>query len=83
MAAFRSDLGFEKGGGRIENNERLELGEGGSRKEICAKPEEVLKIIEEVKQHFGISMVVFACLSGGGPSGSGCYILQKWSSKWM
>lgn len=63
----------------------LELGEGGSKRELCAGGKDVVERIEdEVQQHFQLTDVVLADLSGDRPckAGATSFILQRWSSKW-
>ena len=63
----------------------LELGEGGSNRELCAEGKNVVERIEdEVQQHFQLTDVVLADLSGDRPckAGATSFTLQKWSSKW-
>ena len=63
----------------------LELGEGGSRKEIfVSDPKDVLKkVAEEAEKHFQLENIEFSGLSTSTSKVAGAqFILQKWSSKW-
>ncbi len=64
----------------------LELGEGGSKKEIHADLKDAVKTIEgEIKQHFQLTDVVLDGLSSTSSrvnDDTTCWVLQRWSTKW-
>ena len=63
----------------------LELGEGGQKESFVQGKDVVERIEDEVQQHFQLTDVILADLSGDRPCKAGAiyfFILQRWSSKW-